>query len=559
MKRLKFTVPLFAVLFGTVLFFTRCFWFGQNGDLVLRNGLFYTGNLSKPQAQALVIRGERILLVGKNEDMERFVGPRTRVLDLNGRFACAGFNDAHVHLFNGGKGSTEFDLSGIASIEEMQQRILKKAWELPTEAWLIGRGWDQSLFPGGVWPDKRYLDVIAPDVPMYLVRICGHVALVNSKALAIAGIKTGIPDPPAGEIVRDPATGEPTGILKEEAMRLVSQYIPALSKEGTEQAVLNALNLVEQYGLTSLQDGSPPDIYPIYEKLLDNGMLKCRISLWFPLDERPQQYRRLRDRYNHTKLRFGLLKGFVDGSMGARTAFFQEPYSDEPSTRGIPLMTQEKLNLLVLRADREGYSIGLHAIGDEANGMALNAYALAQRINGMRDSRHRIEHAQVLTKKDIPRFKELGVIASMQPVHCIEDLPWAEARIGAARARYAYPWRSLLKESTVLAFGSDWPVAPLNPIVGMYAAVTRKDTLGQPLNGFFPQERITIREALDAYTKGSAYAERMEAEKGTLEKDKLADIVVLDQNLLVIPAQKILQTKVVMTICAGKIVYESKK
>ena len=546
-----------AGILGWLFVLTRC-WRNPYADLVLRNGVVYTGNPSKPNAEAVAIRGDRILLVGKNQDVDRFIGSRTQVRDLKGRFVCAGFNDAHVHLTSGGKVSTELDLGGLTTIEEIQSRILKKVWTLPPGTWLVGRGWDQSLFAGGAWPNKRMLDIIAPDVPILLFRVCGHAALVNSKALSIAGIATGIPNPPSGEIVRDPSSGEPTGILKEEAIKLVSQYIPTLSREGMEQAVLNALDALRKYGITSVQDDSPEEVISVYEKFLAAGRLTCRISLWHPLNANPERYNRTLNRFRRPYLQFGLLKAVLDGSAGARTAFFMKPYDDDTTTRGISLLTQEELNLLVLRADRSGFQIGLQAIGDEANRMALTAFALARQVNGARDLRHRIEHAQVLSERDLPRLAELGIVASMQPVHCIEDIRWIEACIGSARSRYAYAWRSLLKSGTVLAFGSDWPYAPLNPIVGIYAAVTRRDTLGQPSAGFVPQERITVQEAIDAYTKGSAYAERMENEKGTIEKDKLADLVVLDQNLLGIPPRQILKTLVTMTVCAGKIVYESR-
>jgi predicted amidohydrolase YtcJ len=543
------------IVAAAALFAAGCTWFGQNADLVLRNGILYTGNDSKPQAEAMAVRGGRILLVGKNEDVDRFIGRRTQVVDLRGRFACAGFNDAHAHLLGGGKLDTEMDLSNIASVEEFQRRVLTRAWEMQAGTWLIGRGWDQTLFPGGVWPDKSWFDA---DIPVFLLRVCEHAAVVNRKALEIAGIRKDTPDPPAGEIVRDPATGEPTGILKEDAIKMVTQYIPALSKEGIIQAILKALDSARRFGITSVQDVDASETAETYQELLDKGKLTCRISMGFPLNETPEQFRRMRDRLGGPSLHFGLLKGFADGSMGARTAYFLAPYADDPSTRGIPLLTQEKLNLLVLRADRTGFQIGVHAIGDEANDMVLNAYALARRINGIRDSRHRIEHAQVLLKKDLPRFKELGITASMQPAHCVDDMRWAEARTGPKRIRYAYAWRSLLDHGAILAFGSDWPVASLDPLVGIHAAVTRQDSSGRPPGGFHPEEKITVREALDAYTKGSAYAERMEAEKGTLEKNKVADIVVLSRNLLTAPPSQILKTKVVMTICAGKIVYETK-
>lgn len=584
----KAVLSMAVFLSAAILIMTRCFQFGQSGDLVLRNGAIYTGNPLKPSAQALAIRSGRILIVGSNEDIQRFIGIKTKVVDLKGRFACAGFNDANTHLFEGGKSDTGLDMTGVKSIEEMQNRIiLKNIWTMPPGAWLIGRGWDQTLFPGGSWPNKSHLDILTWEVPIVLLRICGRVALLNSKALSIAGITAGISDPPGGEIDRNPVTGEPTGILKEEAIKLILQYFPPLSKAGTEQAVLKALDMAKQFGITTIQDDSPVELYPVYENLLRQGKLTCRLSLCFPLGENPEQVQKARERYNHPMLYFGFLKALLDGSMGAQTAYFGEPYTDKPSFRGIPLLSRERLNLLVLRADRDGFPIGVDAVGDEANRAALNAFALARRINGARDNRHRIVHAQVLFPEDIPRFKELNIAVSVQPVQCTEDMRWVEARIGPERAKTAYAWNSLLKEGASLAFGSEWPISPLDPISGIYAAVTRQDTSLQPAGGFHPkdfnpqdfnpqdynpqdynpqdfhpqdfnpQERITVQQAIDAYTKGSAYAEKKESEKGTLEKDKLADIVVLDQNLLHISFQDILKTKVIMTICGGKIVYQS--
>jgi len=538
------------------VFLMGCQQGSQKADLILKNGVFFTGNALQPKVQAVAIRGDRIVAVGKNEEADRFLGEMTRVIDLGGLFGCPGFNDAHLHFLSGGKSMQEVDLTGASSVREIQRRVLKKLSKLPPGSWVTGRGWDQTLLPGKEWPTRRILDVIAPDVPVCLSRVCGHAALVNSKALRIAGITADTPNPPAGEIMRDPVTGQPTGILKEEAMTLVFQYIPPLSEEAVEMAVERALFEAKRFGVTSVQDNTSARMLEVYQKLLDEGRLTCRISEWPPLREDLKEYKRLRQKYKGTMIRFGLLKGFADGSMGSRTAAFAEPYLDDPTTRGIPQMTQEELNRLVLGADKEGFQVGVHAIGDEGNRMVLDAYALARQVNGGRDSRHRIEHAQVLKEADLSRFDELGVVASMQPTHCISDMRWAEERIGTQRCRYAYAWRSLKDRGAVLAFGTDWPVEPLNPMLGLYAAVTRRDTLGYPSGGWFPRERVTIEEAIEAYTLGSAYAEFMDEEKGSLEPDKLADIVILDRNLLEGSPEEILKTKVIYNILGGKIVYQ---
>ncbi len=550
---------LTAFLFLTAIFPFGCHRKKPKADLVLKNGTFFTVNRLRPEVEAIAIKGNQILATGKDEEINRFIGENTRVIDLKGMFGCPGFNDAHLHFLSGGMSKTEVDLIGVKSIREIQKRVIKKLRTLPPGSWLTGRGWDQTLLPDKKWPTRKILDSVAPNVPIFLRRVCGHAALVNTKALHIAGIKTDTPNPPAGEIVKDPATGKPTGILKEDAMDLVSQYIPPPSEQVIEKAVEIALEEARKFGVTSIQDNTSADMLNVYQKLLNEGKLTCRVSEWPPLQEDLKRYKKLQQKYNGNIIHFGLLKGFSDGSMGSRTAAFFRPYFDDPTTRGIFQMTQDELNRLVLHADKEGFQIGIHAIGDAANRMVLDAYTLARKINGVRDSRHRIEHAQILTKEDIPRFKELGVIASMQPTHCIEDMRWAETRIGTERCRYAYAWRSLKNHGAVLAFGTDWPVVSLNPMEALYAAVTRRDTSGYPRKGWFPQERLTIQETIEAYTLGSAYAEFREKEKGSLVPGKLADIVILDHNLLEIPSEEILKTRVVYTIMNGKIVYERKK
>ncbi len=551
--RLTLLLLLVAILLA------GCPWKNRKADLILKNGTFYTGNPLKPTVEMVAIRGNRILAAGKVDEAERYRVPATVVIDLKGRFGCAGFNDSHAHLLSGGQSLDELDLSGCTTPLEMQKRILERIYKQPWGSWVIGRGWDQNRFPNGEWPTRKILDAITQDFPMVMTRVDGHAMLVNSKVLEIAGITSKTPDPPSGEIGHDPATGEPDGILKEAAIDLVSQYLPSPSDESVNRSVERAVEAVRQFGLTTVQDCSDSEALDAYKRLLREDRLTCRLTLWFPLEGDLIRYKKLRNELRGPMLRFGLLKGFLDGTMGSRTAAFFTPYLDDSTTSGILQLTSEKLDEAVLLADKDGFQVALHAIGDRAIRMGLDAYGLARKINGPREIRHRLEHVQSISKEDIPRFKTLGVIASMQPSHCIFDMPWAEARLGRERCRTAYAWKSLLEGGARLAFGSDWPVAPLNPLVGIYAAVSRCDTTGSPEGGWNPQEKLTITEAIDAYTLGSAYAELMEHEKGSIEQGKLADLVILDRNLLRAAPAEILRTRVLYTIVDGKVVYENNR
>lgn len=550
---------LYLILAGLVL---SCNQSIPRATLILKNGFVFTLNPVRKYVQAVAIRGERILAIGSDEEMMRYRGPNTRILDVQGRFVCPGFNDAHLHLASGAQAMSEVDLRGVNSMRELRRRIIRKLSQYPPggwalgRGWIVGRGWDQTLFPDEEWPTRHKLDVYARDVPLFLRRICGHVALVNTKALQIAGIDSETPDPPGGRIVRDERTGEPTGILEENAMDLVSQYIPPAEMADIRPYLIEVLARLRGYGVTTVQDQSPPEMHTLYEELLDADSLTCRISVWADLSEDLTQARRMRNQYDHPMLYFGLVKGFADGTLGSRTAALFRSYADANEHYGLTRMTRNEMNLQVLQADREGFQIGFHAIGDLGNRMVLDAYELAMYLNGDKQRRHRVEHAQVLSPEDIPRFGKLGVVASMQPSHCIEDMRWAEHRLGTQRCTHAYAWRALREAGTTLAFGTDWPVSPLNPMIGLYAAVTRRDTTGYPPKGWFPQQRLTIEEAIEAYTYGSAYAEFKEHVKGTISAGMLADLVVLDRNLLKVPPRDILDTQVIYTILGGKTVYE---
>lgn len=544
-----------AVYLLFIAFFIQCQQEDPQASLVLVNGQFFTVNENRPLVQAIAIKGDRILAVGDDVEMDRFIGDSTQVIDLKGLFGCPGFNDSYVRLLNGGLYRDEIDFRGVTTLREIQTKILRLLRQTPSISWIVGYGWDQNMLPDGKWPTKRFLDVISPDIPIYLRRVCGHAALVNSKALEIARIASQTPDPPGGEIVKDPITGNPTGILKGRAMDVVSQYIPSPSAEQIESAIEFGLKEIKKFGITSIQDYDGLDLLEILRQYLDQGKLTCRVSMCAPLQMDPEMYKKLQQNNYHNMLRVSMLHGFIDGSVGSQTAALFYPYFHS-TERGVLQIKQEELNRFILQADQNGLQVGIHAAGTQGNRMALDAYTLAQRINGNRDRRYRIEYAQVLTEEDIARLGQLGIVVSVQPSHLLNDIHWIDHVLGQERSRYAYAWGSLKKQEAILAFGTDWPVAPLNPMLGLYAAVTRKDTSGYPVDGWHSQERLTIREAIEAYTWGSAYAESMEKEKGSFERSKLADIVILDRNLLEVTPEEILKTHVVYTILGGAFVYK---
>lgn len=510
-----------------------------------------TMNPSQPYAEAIAIGGQRIIAVGSGEEIKPLIGKATRVINLEGKLALPGFNDAHIHFIEGGLSLLEVNLRGVTTIEEFQRRVKERASSLPAGAWLTGGGWDHEILPGGMMPTKGILDAIAPHNPVLLSRLDLHTSLANSKALEMAGITGDTPQPAGGKIVKNLATGEPTGILKEKAVDLVSRVVPPPSLERRLAAAREALKEARLYGVTSIHDNTTTAGREVYRYLLENGELTVRV--YALLRDRPTGER---TGIGDERLKIGAEKGFIDGALGSSTALLFEPYADDPTTRGLAQVSQAALKEAIKEAHRRGMQVAWHAIGDAANRMALDAIEAALRETPRRDHRHRIEHAQVLAPADIPRFAQLGVIASMQPAHCISDMPWTETRLGAERAKGAYAFRSLLDSGARIAFGTDWPVDSLNPMKGLYAAVTRQSLKGEPEGGWHPEQRLTMEEALRLYTLGSAYASFEEGIKGSLEAGKLADIVVLSQDILTIPAGGIMETEVVMTILGGRVIYE---
>jgi predicted amidohydrolase YtcJ len=422
------------------------------------------------------------------------------------------------------------------------------------------------MFTDKQWPTKELLDGVAPNNPVSLSRADGHSTLVNSFVLRASGITNDTPDPPGGEIQRDPVTGEATGIFKESAQGLLRYNAVPVERTPEEQAALreqgweDMLEYTRSLGITSIQHPGGGNA-ETYQRMMDEGRLTVRVDVDGRLTADPEELARwdeLRAQYppEGNWIRFGYLKGFMDGTLGSGTAMFFEPFDDEPDKRGLPQMSYEELEEQVLASDAMGFQIGIHAIGTEANNWILNAFEKAQQVNGVRDSRHRSEHAQVLIDADIPRFAELGVIASMQPTHCITDKRFAEKRIGLERSKGAYAWRRLLDAGAKIAFGTDYSVEPLPPLEGIYAAVTRKDRLGEPGDGWFPDQKLTPEEAIELYTLGSAYAQFMEDRKGMIKEGYLADMVIYDRDFMTLPEEEIMQALVDYTIVGGKVVFE---
>ena len=528
--------------------------------LVLTNGKIWTVNSVQPQAEAVACVGNRIAAVGSSADIRKWAGPETQVVDLAGKLVVPGFNDAHVHFYSGGAQLAGVQLRDAASEAEFRERIRRFAARLPAGRWILGGDWDHENWTPSRLPTRQLIDEAAGDHPVFVNRLDGHMALANSRALKLAGVTRNTPDPPGGTIVRD-AQGEPTGILKDAAMGAVDRAIPASSPDEIAAAIRAAMRYAAENGVTSVQDMSAsPDILRAYQRLLRGGELTVRISGHQPL----AQWKGLSDvgllaGFGGPLLHIGGLKGFADGSLGSTTALFFDPYTDAPATSGLAnqeMIPESKMLQHIADADRAGLQIAVHAIGDKANHIILNMFEEVEKRNGARDRRFRIEHAQHLRAEDIPRFARLRVIASMQPYHAIDDGRWAEKRIGPERAKTTYAFRSLLDSGAVLAFGSDWDVAPMEPLMGIYGAATRRTLDGKHPDGWVPEQKITVAEAIRAYTWGSAYASFEEQLKGTIEPGKLADMAVLSSDILTIDPAAIENARVVLTVFDGRIVYQ---
>ena len=529
-------------------------------DLLIWNAAIHTMDHAQPTAEAVAVLGNRIVALGTSAEVKALAGPKTRVIDGRRRTVLPGFNDAHVHFLTGGFSLANVDLRDAKSPQELARRLGEYAGKLPKGRWILGGDWDHEKWPGAPLPAREMIDGVTPEHPVFVNRLDGHMALANTLALNLAGITRRTKDPPGGLIVRDPKTGEPTGVLKDAAQDLVERVIPPKSFEEKHIAARAATEYAARLGVTSLADMSAGEDVGLYQYMLERGELKTRIYAirsivsWEVLAKTG-----VRAAFGNDMVRIGGLKGFADGSLGSSTALFFEPYSDTPNTRGLlfdQMLPEGVMLQRVEAADRSGLQIMIHAIGDEANRRILDIYQQASAQNGARDRRFRIEHAQHLRASEIPRFGRQQVIASMQPYHAADDGRWCERRIGPERAKGSYVFRSLLDSGAVLAFGSDWTVAPLNPLTGLKAAVTRQTLDGKHPNGWLPEQKISLDEALRAYTVGSAYAEFAEKVKGTITPGKLADLVLLDRNIYEVDPATLDQASVVLTVMDGRVVYE---
>jgi predicted amidohydrolase YtcJ len=532
-------------------------------DLVLTGGRIWTVNQAQPEAEAVAAWRGRILFIGRDAEARTLVGPRTRVIELKGRRVLPGFYDSHVHLLSGGIGLARVALKDAQDEEDFGRRLREFDRKLPPGRWMLGGNWDHDRAFGGRLPDAAMLDKYVPDRPVFLWRFDGHMAVANSRALQAAGITAATPDPAGGVIDRAPG-GRPAGTLRDNAMDLVQSNLPPFSDDEIAEAVRAALDEARRQGVTSIQDmdGSGAvtrrKLFGIYQRLARSGQLTLRIDLRWPLQEwESLDQLGAQSGLGDEWIKIGGVKGFVDGSLGSSTAKMFQPYLNEPGSSGIYVTPLKDLRAAILGADRAGLSLAVHAIGDRANAELLDIFREVSEQNGPRDRRLRIEHAQHLRPEDYHRFRDLGVIASMQPYHVIDDGCWAEGRIGKERCASSYAYRSLLQAGARIAFGSDWPVAPLNPLLGIDAAVNRRTRDGRNPGGWFPEQRICVAEAIEAYTLTSAYAAFEEDEKGSLEVGKLADLVVLSRDILAGPERAhIGETEVVMTVVNGRVVYE---
>lgn len=543
-----------------------------NGDVYtgaanLHGSVRHKGQGVPPRAQAFAVRHGRIVAVGANAEIQKLKGKKTKVVDLGGRFTMPGFNDAHLHLASGGMEKLTVSLTGARSLEEMLERIAAKVKTAERGQWIVGRGWDHTLWPGQKLPTRYDLDKVTGDHPAVFTRVDGHISVANSKALQMSSITRETKDPPGGTIDRG-EVDEPTGILRESARGLLAK-IPDPTPSQRRQAVLLALTEAAQNGLTSAQDNSDWQDFLVYEDLQREDKLTLRITEWMPFRTPVAmlQQRRAHHDQSDPMLRTGLLKAFMDGTLGSRTAYMLAPYADDPKNTGLQQFDRQELMNMARERVLAGFQLGFHAIGDAGVDLALDAFEHAARSvaeqsarmpnPGARkqDFRFRIEHAQVMAPEQFARMKKLGVIGSMQPNHLLTDMNWAEQRIGKERARVSYPWREMLKHGIVLAFGTDYPVEPLTPFRGLYAAVSRKNLAGTA--EYVPEQKITIDEAIAAYTTGAAFAEFAENDKGALLPGMFADFIVLDRDVTKVAPPELLKTRVLRTVVGGKTVYEA--
>lgn len=553
--RLLLAILLAAALIAVVLFMIRSV--PQEATLLLVNGVVYTLNEERPLAEAVAIRGDRIVAVGSTAELQSAFKAK-EVVDLHGKAVYPGFTDAHAHLENLGAALLHLRLTDASSPEDVAARVADAVRDVPAGGWLRGRGWDQNRWPSHAFPNRSTLDPVSGNVPVYLTRVDGHAVWVNSVVLRIAGISAATPDPEGGRIVRD-ARGEPTGVFVDNAIDLLRTQLPAPTEAERTRAVERAVQECVKVGLTEVHDmGVDLEGIGIYRKLIAQGRFPFRV--YAAIDgagETWEHFKTAGPERGNGRLTIRAIKLFADGALGSRGAALIEPYADDPGNRGLTLLSAQEMQKVAVDALRLGFQVCTHAIGDRANHIVLDVYqdVLATMPDKGPLARFRVEHAQVLEEADIPRFHALGVIPSMQPTHCTSDMPWAEERLGPVRVRGAYAWRSLLDHGSIIPGGSDFPVEAPNPLWGLYAAITRQDQTGWPEGGWHSEQCMTREEALNAFTLWAAYAAFEENARGSIEVGKLADIVVLSEDIMKVAPREIIGTSVRMTIVGGEIVY----
>lgn len=530
-------------------------------DLIITNAKIWTVDPSLPTAQAVAVLGDRIVAVGSDSDVGVWRGSRTHVIDARGKLLLPGFNDAHVHFVSGGRQLDAIQLNDAVSPQEFARRIGERAKVTPKGEWILGGNWDETKWNPSNMPTKELIDALTPDTPVFVSRYDGHMGLANSVALRLAGITAKTPDPPGGTIVRD-SQGNPTGALKDAAMDYIDKVVPPLTHDQRLRIVKRALAYAASVGVTSAQHmvASYEDI-GVYSELLQRGDLTTRIYAAPSITHVDDLANMgVGHAFGGPYLRIGALKAFADGSLGSGTAYFYEPFLNQGNNRGLLSDEMHPISLMrdrYLKADAAGLQLCTHAIGDEGISTILDLYAEVIKAHGESDRRLRIEHAQHMAAKDFERFRELHVIASVQPYHAIDDGRFAESHIGHDRASRTYAFRTFLDHGVRLAFGTDWEVAPLDPLLTVYAAVTRATLDGKNPNGWFPEQKLTVAEAIEAYTMGSAYAEFQEKEKGSITQGKLADMVLLSEDVFSIAPERIRDVRVLKTIVGGRLVFDS--
>ncbi len=561
--------PLQGFLLSALLLAARCACAqeapadGSRTTLYL-HGRIYTNDPAHPWASAMAVRDGKIACVGDLSTvmLECSGGDNPETVQLNNRFVMPGFNDAHVHLGGAAIDKLSVQLNGVATIEELQKRVAAFVAQHKEGDWITGNGWDHTVWPEKAFPTRQELDAVAPNNPVFLTHISGHVAVANTAALKLANIVKNTADPAGAKIERD-ANGEATGMLLEDgAMRLVRSKIPELTPGQIRQGLELVLAEVAENGITSVQDNSDWENFGIYHQLKEEGKLTVRITEWLPFETPLGDLRNMRSEggVSDAMLRTGMLKGFLDGALGSHTAALLAPYSDDPATSGILTANLDDYRKMAIERDKAGFQIGFHAIGDKANRAALDIFEAVAKSNGIRDRRDRVEHAQVISPEDMPRFAALKVIASMQPSHETTDMRWAEQRLGPERSKGAYAWNSLQKSGARLAFGTDYDVEILSPFRGLYACTTRalpaETGDGNPASGWEPQEKISLEDCIRAYTTGSAYAEFAQGRKGELKSGEYADFIILSADLTKMAPAQYTKTVVLQTVVGGRVVYQ---